>query len=201
MARKRENNAGSAWQDGDRWRAAITLPSGKRQYKRFVDEDSAKLWVNEQLVAIGRGQSVEPSQLTVGQWVLDYLQTYKKPPKVRQRTYERYTHSAKHCVPIADLRLQDASLGRRIQKLYADLSDKFAGNTVIKVHNLLSLAFKQAKKNNYIFNNPMETVDSPKVRQEEVKIFTKDGKRKSLKLLKSIAITLLFYLLPLPACD
>jgi len=146
MAKKRENNAGSVWQEGNSWRAAVTLPSGKRPSKRFVDEGSAKLWINEQLVAIGRRQFVEPSQLTVGQWVLDYLQAYKKPPKVRQRTYERYTHSAKHCLPIADTRLQDASLGRRIQKLYADLSDIFAGNTVIKVHNLLSLAFKQAKK-------------------------------------------------------
>lgn len=184
MAKKRENNAGSVWQEGDRWRAAVTLPNGNRPTKRFKDEPSAKLWVNEQLLAIGKGVYVEPSKMTVGEWVLDYLQTYKKPPKIRQRTYERYIHSSKHLTPIADMRIQDPSLSKRIQNLYRDLSIIFAGNTVIKVHNLLASALGQAKKLNLININPMDAVEPPKVEQEEVKIFTKDGIKSVLAAFK-----------------
>lgn len=105
--KKRANNHGSIFEDKARnkFRAQVTVPGGKTISKRFDTEPEARNWLNEQLVDISKGQYIEPSNLTLGEWLIEWLQLYSKD-NVRQRTYERYLSLAKHCEPISKMKLQ-----------------------------------------------------------------------------------------------
>lgn len=174
---KRNNNDGSIFLDTVRkgYRVMITPPHGKRITKRFpgiTEESHAKAidWRNEQLLKLGRGQLVEPTMITLGEWLLEWVQVYKKPPKIRQRSYDRQLSLIKHCASIADLKIQ-AITPLTINKLYKDLSD-FSGETRKKVHNLLNDAFREAIRNKLVYSNPLEGLKAPKVVTEEVVIFS-----------------------------
>lgn len=71
MANKRANGEGSFYFDEKKqlYRAMIVTPAGKRKTKSSKNEDVVKDWLNEQRLLIGRGQFIEPSALTLLEWV------------------------------------------------------------------------------------------------------------------------------------
>lgn len=173
MANRRPNGEGSFFFDEKKqlYRAMITTPSGKRLTKSSKYEDPVKDWLNEQRLLVGRGQHIEPSALTVLDWVTTYVETYNRP-NVRQRTYERNQSLINHLDLIKNLPIQKVT-PTSLQKLYNDLEEEgFSGETRKKVHNLLHSAFKQAQKNRFIQSNPTELVTPPKVTRDEIQVFT-----------------------------
>ncbi len=183
MPKKRANNTGSVYPDKQRGgsRAQLTLDDGQRIGKRFpVADDSddereraeneAYGWLHEQLHLQNKGALVRPSDITLGEWLGDYLELYSKP-SVRQRSFERNLSVAKHCNPIADYKLQDLK-PNHIQKLYASIP--LSGETKRKVHVLLTSALAQAVRNGLLYTNPMDGVIAPKVTREEVEIFARE---------------------------
>lgn len=178
MVKKRSNNSGTVYKDTKRggYRAQLFLEDGRRLSKRFSGldeaiEQQANDWLTEQLYKISKGQFINPTGLTLGEWLVDWLQTYSKQ-NVRQRTYERYLSLANHCSPLADYRLQDLK-PNHFQKLYVSL-DQYSGETRKKVHNLLHAALDQAVHDQLIPYNPITSVKAPKVIREEVITFQKD---------------------------
>lgn len=171
MPKKRNNYDGSVYEDKDRggYRAQIRLPEGKRITKRFKDPEEAVAWKNDQLAKLGRGQLVRPNEMTLGKWIAEYLRIYSQQD-VRQRTFERYVSLAKHCKPIAHLKLQQLQ-PNHFQELYLSM-EKYSGETKKKVHNLLHMALDQAVNNKFIYSNPIDSVKPPKVIREEITTFT-----------------------------
>lgn len=170
---KRPNGEGSFYFDEKKnlYRAMLVTPAGKRMTKSSKDENIVKDWLNEQRLLIGRGQHVEPSALTVLNWVTLWVETYNRP-NVRQRTYERNQSLINHLDTIGHIPIQKLT-PVHLQELYNYLEDEgFSGETRKKVHGLLHSALKQAQFNRLIQINPTELVKSPKVVREEIKVFT-----------------------------
>ncbi|MDT8903265.1 tyrosine-type recombinase/integrase [Anaeroselena agilis] len=176
MPKKRVNNTGSVYHESGRgYRAQVSLEDGRRVSKRFSDSDlgqqQAYDWLHEQLHHISKGVFVAPTDITLGEWLLEWLEIYSKQ-NVRQRTFERYVSLAKHVNPIAGYRLQDLK-PTHFQKLYVSLGH-YSGETRKKVHNILHAALKQAIHDKLLPYNPMEGVTPPKVVRKEVITFSKE---------------------------
>lgn len=184
---KRLNGEGSYWFDEAKQlhRAAITTPAGARLTKSSKDAEIVKDWLNEQRLAIGRGQHVEPSVLTLTDWLYQFVETYSRPPKVKQRTYERYRSLIPHVDPIGQNNLQKITPAH-LQGLYNTLYEEgFSGSTRRQVHQLLHAALKRAVINRLLNHNTADLVDPPKADSKEVETFT----AKEIDLLLKVART------------
>lgn len=170
---KRPNGEGTLYFDEQKQlhRAMIVTPGGKRMTKSSKDEGKVKDWLNEQRLLIGRNQHVEPSTLTLYQWLYTWTETYKKS-KVRQRTYEDYSSTIIHTESIWHIPIQKITPDH-IQGLYNDMEEEgFSGQTRKKVHRVLKNSFRRAMINRLVQNNPIELVDTPKAIHKEIEIFT-----------------------------
>jgi len=134
-------------------------------------EQEGNDWLIEQLYNLSKGKFINPIGLTLGEWLVEWLQIYSKQ-NVRQRTFERYISLAKHCEPLAAERIQDLK-PNHFQNLYVSLG-KYSGETRKKVHNLLHQALDQAVNDQLIPFNPISSVTPPKVIREEVITFRKE---------------------------
>ncbi|MDR3348854.1 MAG: site-specific integrase [Acidaminococcales bacterium] len=148
-------------------RAYIDTPGGNRKWRRFKSEDEAASWLIGQSAEINKGTFQEPSKITVGDWMEEWLDVYTKP-KVRTNTYERYAISFAHMEPLYAIPLQKLE-PHAVQKFYS--TSKLSQNALHKVHQLLKAALRQAANNNYIMRNPLDAVPAPKVKKTEITTF------------------------------
>lgn len=173
MARRRNNEGGISYEKArDSYKALLYLDDGRRISKRFKDEQDAKNWLDDQRYMMRKGKFIEPSRLTLGDWMVEFVEVYCQPPAIRQRTYERYLSLLNHLAPLSDVKVQDFT-PHVLQRLFADQMAEYAGETRKKVHNLVSMALDQAIANKIIDSNPLKSVKPPKVEREEVETFTK----------------------------
>jgi len=155
------------------YRAYYVTPAGRRISKRFKTKKEAADWLAQQQTTVNNGSFTEPSNITLGSWLLTWLKDYKKA-QVSTRTMELYTALAEKCEPIAAIKLQQVT-PPAVQTLYNDLLQKISGSTVNKLHKMLGAAFKKARQVNLISVNPMEAVESPKFEyNHDIKTFTKE---------------------------
>ena len=175
---------GTVYYDKERksYRAAFFTPEGKRMIKRFADEQAAKNWLVEQQNSINKGLFVEPDDITLGQWLIDWLQIFMKG-NVRQRTFERYVSLVKHTNSLSKHQLQKIQ-PLAIQNLYRELESNISSNTIHKVHKILVTSFKKAFEIGILNKNIMTTVAAPKFQTKEIEIFTQDDIKKVLSSLK-----------------
>ena len=147
---------------------------GRERRKRFPDtkdgEKEAKNFVRSIRVQKETGQLVATSNMSVGQWIIEYMKTYLKP-RYRPQTYERTKYTAKKLVPIYNIPLEKITADQ-IQALYNSYADELSPASIYKIHKLLRAAFKKALVTRKISRDPMEAVEPPKVTQEEVTIFS-----------------------------
>ncbi len=148
--------------------------NGKPRKKRFPDsragENAAKAFIKTVRTQKENGRLVTPSDLSVGQWIIEYMTTYLKP-RCRPQTLERAKYTAKKLGPIYSLPLQHVSADQ-IQAMYNSYANDLKPATIYKIHKLLNAAFKKAVVTKKILYNPMDAVEPPKATQEEVTIFT-----------------------------
>lgn len=171
---KRANGEGGITYDKSRdsYRASITTPEGKRIFKRFKTEQEAVVWKTSQINSIHKGTFVVPSKVTVGEWTIDWLTTYKKGT-IAQSTYELYFYLAAHFDSISGITLQELQPAH-VQKLYTELSEKtkLSQHTIHKVHKLLKNMISKAFHLDMINKNIMLLVTAPKFDKKDIEIFT-----------------------------
>lgn len=147
---------------------------GRPKRKRFPDtkagEKEARVFARAIRSQKETGQLVAQSNLSVGEWVVEFMKVYLKP-KYRPQTFERVKFTAKKLVPIYAIPL-DKITADQIQALYNSYADELSPASVYKIHKLLNAAFKKALVTRKISRNPMDAVEPPKVIQEEITIFT-----------------------------
>lgn len=177
---KRRNGEGGITYDEARnsYRVSITTPAGKRVFKRFKSEDEAVAWKAAQTNAINMGTFIVPSKITLGEWVVEWLTTYKKGA-VKQRTYERYVSLAKHLNPLAHFPMQEMT-ATQVQKFYQGFPN-LSACTVHKIHKLLKDMWTKAYQLELVQKNIMTNVVAPKFEKKEITIFSKDEIEKILK--------------------
>lgn len=166
---KRGNNEGSiSWRASDkRWQATISLgrdpATGKRRrqtwYTKTREEAAAKL--HEALYQSRTGTLPLPTTVTLGAWLTQWLEEYKRP-HIRRTTYDRYAMLMRRYllptlghISVQQLRTAD------IQHVYnhlathgrADGSGGLSAGTIQFVHTVLYGALTQAVRHGLVTQN------------------------------------------------
>lgn len=170
---KRTNGEGSISYEKKRnaYRAFLTDINGKRISKRFKTKEAAEEWLITTRADMFRGDYVPENTFTVGAWILEWLDTYKKS-KVRPSTLARYYTSLRQLEPIADVQLKDLT-ALSVQRFYNSLPSEKSSSDKIKVHALLKAALNKAVALG-MMKNIMAAVEPFKQKHNEVEIFTLD---------------------------
>ena len=93
MANKiRGRNEGSIWRQGNKWRAAVSL-NGKRITKSFETKSECKAWIREKQSQIDQGLTFNASQLTLEQFLNDWLVIHNL--SLKPKSGQRYEQIAK----------------------------------------------------------------------------------------------------------
>lgn len=170
---KRANGKGSIYFETstERFVASFVAPSGKRVSKRFNSIPEAEAWLEDNRYNIRHNTYASPSNMRTGQWVLEYLKTYKTD--VRPQTMTGYLNAVAKLSPIADIRLQKLT-GLDIQQLANSLKGHISNGYIVRILQVLDMALKKAVALDILVKNPMATVERPKRTTKKIKIFTVD---------------------------
>jgi len=128
-------------------------------------KQAAEQKLTELLERARTGQVIEPSKLTLGQWLDEWLESAIKPPHKRIGTYETYRSDIKgHLKPkLGSIRLWDLRASH-IQAYYDQ--SPLAAATLQKHHAVLSNALKQAERQGLVQKNVASLViGKPKQRE------------------------------------
>lgn len=198
--RKRSNTAGQIIPRGeDTWLVRIFMGrdgNGKRRYLNKTirgKKKDAQDYLNKTLAAISTGTFVEPSPLTVDEYLDKWLESAARP-RLSERTYADYIELLKRYVrpklgstKLAQLR----PLG--IQGLYAEMQERgLSGRTVRVTHVVLSSALKQAVRWHMLPLNPAQACELPKRTRREMKALTPEEAAAFLKEAKEDPHGLIF---------
>lgn len=184
MPAKKRRDAGSGTirlrPDG-KWEGRYTVgyhPETGKQIMRSVyakTKREVREKLNKALTELKEGTYIEPTSLTVGEWLDTWLKEYKI--NLRPETKASYEmHIRIHLKPdLGKIRLNKLTT-HQIQHLYNKLTNErgLSPKTVKNVHGALHAALEQAKINGYLRVNPSEGVTLPKKEKEELRIMDSD---------------------------
>jgi integrase len=119
------------------------------------------------LSSLDAGTLVEPSKLTVGAWLEQWLALNK--PRFRPSTHTRYKGIIENDLskaPIANVPLQKLRAST-IEQYYAGATEKLSGATLALHHTILHSALRKAKKDKLIPENPAADLDGKPRRKRD----------------------------------
>jgi integrase len=168
--------AGQIIKRGDKiWLVRIFMGrdlNGKRRYLNKTikgTKKDAETYLSTTATAISTGNFVEPSSLTVSDYLSKWLQTATRP-RVAERTFESYSELISRYMTedLGSRKLSDLR-PLHIQKLYADMQARgLSARTVRYLHAVLSSALKQAVRWGMLSRNPAEMVNLPRQARKEM---------------------------------
>ncbi|QCX33507.1 site-specific integrase [Caloramator sp. E03] len=201
MPKKRGNNEGTIYRrPNGLWCAQITLgrdEMGKLKrmtfYGKTRQEVSEK--INKALTSYSAGILVEPSQITLGNWLNTWLFEYKKN-SLRPSTLQSYEYLIRYHInpALGHYKLKELR-SEHIQLCYNEkLKEGLSPKTIRNLHNVINAALKQAVKNNLITRNVTETTSLPKYKKKEIKVLTLEEQDKFIKALEGERLKAAFIL-------
>jgi integrase len=147
--------------------------NGKRRYLNKTikgKKKDADTYLSTTLAAISTGTFVEPSPLSVKQYLDKWLDTAARP-RVSERTFVGYSYLVSQYVEptaLSGIKLSDVC-PLDIQQLYGGmLARGLSARTVRYLHAVLRSALKQAVRWGMLARNPAELVDLPKQARKEM---------------------------------
>lgn len=182
---RRGNNEGSIRQRRDgRWEAqySVKRPEDGKTVRRSLYANSrqeAQTKLHEVLLSIDRDEYIEPSQITVQEWLYTWLRIYCLNLK-KNSTCTGYEDEIKlHLTPyLGHLKLQELKpldVQLAINKL---IHQGKAPTTVRKAHAILRAALRQAEINQMIRHNPCEYTVLPKLERGEIRYLSQNEQRR-----------------------
>lgn len=137
--------------------------TGKRKQRWFKGGKTKKetqAALTKKLAELQNGTYVEKTNQTVGSFSLQWLQG--KKPSVRAGSFSVYQSYVNLYINryIGKVPLQDLT-ARQIQKMYSDLSESIATNTIRKVHNTLQAILDEALSFGLISKNVARLIQAP----------------------------------------
>lgn len=200
MAKKRKNanGEGTIYQVKSgkckgTWIAQLTVgtnpETGRPKRKSFYGKTrgEAKEKMEGYMDQIGHGLDMETAQsLTFGEWLLQFLDLYKKPT-LRTSTYESYMMNARnHIIPeLGDIYLPDLNTAA-IQALYNKLNKKMKPATVHKIHNIIEQSLDKAAEIRLIAWNPATATERLPVKNKKGEAMTEDDLNKFLDAVEKL---------------
>ncbi len=201
---RRGNGEGSITQrkSDNLWQAAITIginpKTGVPQRKFFYGKERKDVAnkLNAALVDLANNNITDSKNLTTGNWLDIWLETYGKI-NLKPRTYESYESFIRlHIKPdVGKIKLKDLKQ-RDVQKLYNDKfkngrTDKKGGlgvRSVERIHTVLNLALNQAVVEKYIPTNPAKGTKLPKRdNNKEARCFTLEEQERFIANLSEVS--------------
>lgn len=187
MPRKKANGEGSLtkYKNG-RWcgRCTVTKPDGKQKriavYGRTKEEARVKL--TKQMAESDGGVVFDAENQTVEEYVSRWLEDSARG-NIAPRTYHNYRLQLnKHIIPALGKYKLDKLAPPQIQRLYrSKLDDGLSPSSVRYIHAVLHRSLEQAVKWQLIPRNPADSVDPPKIRQEELEPLDAEQARRLLQ--------------------
>lgn len=194
---------GTIWYDKTRKRYCYDYcdNDGKRHRKRFAAEKEAKEFKKAIRAERDKG-NLTATTITIGEWVLEFLETYQKP-NLRSSSFARQKQSANKLTSIAHISLDQLS-GNEIQKLYNSYDGALSTSSISKIHKLLFAAYKKAVALRMVQYNPMQAVEPVKVKCKEMSVFSFSELIRIFRVLRTNECYkkyhMLFYLLLVLGC-
>jgi integrase len=152
--------------------------NGKRRYVakqiKGTKKDAQK-YLNNALSEVDAGTFVEPTTLTVNNYLDRWLETAARP-RVSRRTADGYAALLRRYVrePLGQRRL-DKLQPLDIQKVYSDMLMRGLSARIVRhVHSALHNALKQAVRWGILSRNPSDLVELPKVPHKERRVLSPD---------------------------
>jgi len=138
-----------------------------------------------------QGTYTEPNKITFGNWLITWLNDYKKLD-LRQSTWESYEIQARlHIIPaLGALYLQDLR-PEHLQKLYSDkLKAGKSSRTVRYIHQVAHGALEQAVKNKLISGqNAAKMTTLPPLDQKEIRAMSPEEQDTFLESIKKHSLS------------
>jgi integrase len=151
----------------------------------------AETHLTELLRAANRGEFVETSKITVGQWLKEWLEKAVKPPAKRINTYRTYQRIiTKKLIPaLGAIRLQELK-ATDLKQYYTSQAETLSSTTLSQYHTLLSSALKAALLEGLLTRNVASiVVGKPRIRRDHAdvsgKCWESDEARKFLVAAKA----------------
>jgi integrase len=199
MAKKRGNNEGSIIQrPNGYWMAAVTIgydqKTGKPKRKYFsgkTRQEVAKK-LTETLSKVQSGNYIEPSTLSLEQWLNDWLVGRK--PHITENTYDAYETMIRcHIVPkigaikLKDLRTRDIQnlMNEKLQNGRIKGKGGLSPRSVKYIYDTINTALQQATRERIIPYNVADAVEIPKQTKKEMKTMTQKEIAKFLDVVKN----------------
>lgn len=142
----------------------------------------ANQYLTKVLHELDRGSYVEQSQVTLGEFLDDWLNTVAKP-RVSPRTLGDYRGNlARYIRPTLEERRLQELRPFEIQHLYAAMMERgLSPRTIRATHAALHSALEQAMKWQLVPSNPAKLVDLPKQPKKERRVFSAEEASQFLK--------------------
>jgi integrase len=186
-----------------RWKVVVEAgrdPStGKRKrIVRYVEgrKSDAEDLLAELTVEAKRGTYIEPNKITFGQWIDEWLETYKKI-EVSITSFDRYRSLVEnHIKPALGAIYLQQLRTEHIQRLYQELIEKgYSSRTIRLLHSVLHSSLEQAVKNKLISFNPSMGVSLPKLPKYKARVLTVEEQQKLMESLKGERLKAAFLVL------
>lgn len=147
--------------------------TGKRRYLNNTIHGKKKdaiAFVSKTLTQISTGTFVEPSALTIDEYLDKWLEAAARP-RLSERTFADYSEVLNRYVrpKLGNKRLSQLQ-PLEIQELYSEMQEReLSAGTVRGTHVILSSALKQAVRWRMLLVNPGQSVELPKRTRREMK--------------------------------
>lgn len=166
-------------EDG-RWEARCTI-AGKR-HSFYADTQKEALKQMRQAQKSGdEGTFVEPSRLTVGQWLNIWLEEYYKQT-VKHTSYVLAKRNIEYFIipQLGTIKLQSLN-PTQIQTFINKLNQRYSPKTIQLVHSTFHHSLNQALELKYISENPSDACKLPVKVKKEMHPFTEEDLRNFLQ--------------------
>jgi len=190
MAKRGQGEGTISQRPDGTWWARISLgkdENGKQRRRAFYGKTRKE--VQQKLTAalneVNLGAYIEPSKLTVAQWMDIWLKEYKYNT-VKSQTYADYCSLDKCNIrpKLGAVRLKDLRKDM-VQRFVNEMSERgLSPSTTERVLRVLSGALKEAVESELISKNPATGITSPKGIRLERRVLTKDEQLRFIEAAK-----------------
>jgi integrase len=185
---RRSNGEGSIYKRKDgRWTAQYIV-DGQRKFILGKTQSEVKTKLREAFNDLENGIIVN-NDLTLGEWMINWLEQYAKP-SIRQSTYISYeTYVRAHINPvIGQIKMKSLSVDT-FQRFFNDktklgrLDGKggLSSKTTKNLFMMIKTSMEQARENDLIKKNFLDSVKLPRVEQLEMRVLTIEEQQKLTK--------------------
>ncbi|MBR4235758.1 MAG: site-specific integrase [Clostridia bacterium] len=187
MPRKQTRNAqgsGTIRKYNDKlWQGRFTIgrdPGTGKQIQRSVygkTQAEVREKMTEILASLDKGTYIEPSRLTVGEWLDTWLNDYCVD--IKSNTLSTYqTQIEQHLKPAFGAMLLSEVHPHYIQRFYIGLlrnaEHPLSEKSIKNIHGIFHRALKQAVLLRYIAVNPADSVQLPRVQKKDIRPLEKE---------------------------